>query len=81
MSQEPLKNLHDQLNRLETDNADMRSRADALRARVEQAMADDQHRETLLESLEEAFVAFESDHPRIATAIRQAIDVLSTSGI
>jgi len=37
--------------------------------------------ESLRERLEEAFIHFQDDHPRLGAAMRRAIDVLSIGGV
>lgn len=49
------------------------------RLRAEEELHDDD--DTLAEDLQEAAVRLEADHPRLAGAIRQAVDVLGGMGL
>ena len=40
-----------------------------------------EHHESVAERLEAMAIRFESDHPTVGTALRQAIDALSKAGI
>jgi hypothetical protein len=51
----------------------------AVQGRLE-GSGDDEH-DNLVDSLEKAEIQFETDHPALAQSIRQALQVLSSSGI
>ncbi|MDX1992999.1 MAG: DUF4404 family protein [bacterium] len=85
MSENPrrqsLRDLYAELEHLESEDHDTRATAQEMRDYLQQAIDTDEHHSTLAERLEAAFTRFEVDHPKIAAAIRSAVDQLSASGV
>ena len=78
--------LHAQLERLDRDEIDSRTR-DALMlllndlTRLLGAASLDNDDHPLTERLEQLAVNFEAEHPNVGTAVRQLIDALAKAGI
>jgi hypothetical protein len=78
--------LHAQLERLDRDEIDSRTR-DALMlllndlTRLLGAASLDNEDHPLTERLEQLAVNFEAEHPNVGTAVRQLIDALAKAGI
>jgi hypothetical protein len=78
--------LHDQLERLDRDSLDPRTREllmlllnDLTRLLGAASLDNEEH--PLGERLEQLAVNFEAEHPAVGTAVRQLIDALAKAGI
>lgn len=78
--------LHAQLERLERDDIDSRTRESLMLllndlTRLLGAASIDNEDHPLTERLEQLAVNFEAEHPAVGTAVRQLVDALAKAGI
>ena len=81
--QKKLQDLHDEIERTETDDEDKQATLNELQSLIQHAMDEpgDHHKQSVRERLRESLLGFGVEHPSLTTSMETVCEYLSSLGI
>lgn len=81
--QKKLQDLHDEIERTDTDDPEKQATLDGLQSLVQQAMnqPEDHHKRSLRERLSDSLLEFEVEHSSLTASMETMCEYLSSLGI
>jgi len=81
--QKKLQDLHDEIEKTQTNDEEKRATLNELQSLIQQAMDDtgDHHKQSLRERLQESLLGFGVEHPALTASMESVCEYLSSLGM
>jgi len=81
--QKKLQDLHNEIEKTQTDDEEKRATLNELQSLIQQAMdnTEDHHKQSLREQLQESLLGFGVEHPALTASMEKVFEHLSSLGM